>query len=538
MPRALRLRVLLALSAVTLWVGTGRVERARRQEVDATRNVWRDSGLAVRHVSADAEIERESEPVQVRLLVARAFLADALQAGWLHEVPSTRLADEVRRMENRLEVAADWARDAVLARPLGWEGPLVLAGTRFLAAWRGPDDSLYRRPERWLEPLDRARDLAPIEAEPIRLEATVRLLAWPGASDAERRATLPVLARAFRDPETLRILLADWRAAAHDEEEFESILPDHVSTWSLLLDRYARERRWSAYCRIRSRWWQSVVEDAHREVTEGARQKAQGDPARARGTLLATLERLPVDRRTTPLLERALQDLPPGPIRSSARARLETWLAWALPLHSRGLASLSPRAFGRIASLAGTSLPTELEAGAWLAAGDERSADAAETRSDRLWSEEWGPYFLAKARRLLDQGRKQEAIDALESVHDSLRDGWTYRELAHRLGLRAEPPTAPESWSGTAWRWRGTDARMELAFASERRGLQIAIDEVTNGPSGWLLQVDGREDLCTAATAGEEVGLHQTLPVGIHWLEAHAVTPGRVVPGDVRPIFP
>ena len=490
--------------------------------------------MALRHVTAASEIERESDPVQLRLLVARVVLADTLQATWLEELPADQVPTAVREMESRRRLAADWAADALWTRPLTWEGALVLGGTRFLAAWRSPEDSVYEAPERWLAPLELAHRLAPIEAEPPRLKAAALLVAWPGLSPAARHAAIPAIRTAFEDPASLRILLADWRGAASSDEIFESVLPDSQGTWSLLLDVYARENRWDAYCDTRPRWWRSVLDEGRRLASEGSRQRSLGDPPRARGTFLALLETIPIDRRAAPLVERALEELPPGPVRSGVTVRLEEWLIWALPLRSRGLASLSPRTFGRIASLGAGALPPELEAGAWLAAGDLRTAATAEAKSDRLWAEEWGPYFLAKARILWEREREAEAVEALSAVHASLTGGWTYRTLSHRLGLSEDLPEVTGSWPGTDWRWRGSNARLEIALAAETPGLRIHVDEVAGGLGGWILTVDGREALCTPVRSEALVDLDQMLSPGVHWLQGRPAGAARVVPGDVE----
>ncbi|MDX1630905.1 MAG: hypothetical protein R3234_03535, partial [Thermoanaerobaculia bacterium] len=387
-PRRL-LRPGLALASLALVAWGVLHHQKTRDQIQEIRRVWEEMGIAERRPEADREIRRATDPVEARLLVGRAVLADSLHAGWLAKLDEEAARSEVRSMEQRLETAENLARGALRQRPSRWEAPLVLGGSRFLSAWRDPDAAPYEAVESWGDPLRLARRLAPGHPEPVRLLATATLTAWTGLSATGRAEATELLEEAFEDPRTVNLLLPTWMTATDDSEILESVLPDRPEIWKRLQERYAENRRWDRLCGSRDRWWRSLRTELAARIREAGTQTAQGDPRRARQTLLGVLRALPPDRRTHDLLERAIDELPPGPVGPGTVRSLEDWLRWAFPLWLRDLPTLAPRTFARIAGLA-RDLPPWLRAQARLAAGDLETAESIERRAERLWSRDWG----------------------------------------------------------------------------------------------------------------------------------------------------
>lgn len=527
------LRALLASGALVLAIAGTALESHRRAYVEESRLVWHSLGIAERHPDATRQIEREPDPLFQRLRMGRVILADALHARWLRELPPNEIEEAARDLHLHLARAEAWAIEALRARPLSWEAALVLGGSRFLTTWRDAEQALYEEPDAWRKPLEAARGLAPSEPEPTRLLAATSLLVWPGLDATGRGNAESLIREAFRDPPTLRLLLADWRAAAPDTPTFEGLLPDRRSTWSMLMEIYAQEGRWAEYCRVRPSWWRSLLEEGRERLAEAEEQRDRGDPRRSRATLLGLLDVLPPDQRTIPLAETIMDWLPSGPVGPRTLPRMEAWLRWGLPLALRDLPSLSPRTFGRLASLGGGRLPPELETWAWLESGDLQLALEAEARSDRQWSEDWGPYFLAKAAHFAGRGQEDAAGEALDRVHDAWTNGWVFQSLAHEIGRRNRPPETATRWEGTAWRWRGPVAFLEISLQTPVAGLQIAMDDIASSGGALLGNVDGREIACVPIRHDDPVRLETRLGAGAHLVRVEPAVTGRLVPGDV-----
>jgi hypothetical protein len=172
---------------------------------------------------------------------------------------------------------------------------------------------------------------------------------------------------------------------------------------------------------------------------------------------------------------------------------------------------------------------------AMLAAGDLEKAELWERRSERLWSEEWAPYAVAKAEALLARGHLDEAEDALANVHRSHLDRLSYRRARDRMaaarGLRT--PAGDPLDAASPWSYLRGEASLELATSRPSGGLELAIEGAPPAGTAIELQLDGGTIGCFPVVTGERLRLPLVVQPGAHLLALREVAGERVVPGAV-----
>jgi hypothetical protein len=249
--------------------------------------------------------------------------------------------------------------------------------------------------------------------------------------------------------------------------------------------------------------------------------------------------------RDRELVEAALTRCPPGPVGRETAERLGLHLDWALERCLLAGCPFSPPVLKRLGRLAGDSTPAQ-EAMAYVLAGDLPKAVSLERRSETLWSEEWAPYHIVKARALIERRRLEEAASALGLVHAS----WWKRPaywLARRVLARATGETgdllaaeselralARRDWPAFAWTWRRERARLEMLTAGTAQGIAIAVDEAPAGGGLVELRLDGASLGTLPAFPARPLRLSVPLAPGLHVLDLESLGGGRVAPGAVR----
>jgi hypothetical protein len=536
----LALRCVTIGSALTLAALTLEQRGDDRSAREALRQHWQDTGTAARQPTAASRSQRDPDHAAARLALGRVLLMEGFQAGAIADLPPAEAAAAARRSEAALALAAHEASAVLAERPTSWEAAMVLGGTRMIEAWRAGGDEFYRKPERWRDPLEHSRALAPGAAEPGRLLAHGYLSSWHALDDAQRAAGRALLQEGFSDPRTLSQLLPAWAAVARDPEELASILPPGPQPYELLQQAYRGYGDWQRFCEARDRWLPLLARGLEEKVAEGEHRLALGDRAGGAQTLLAAAAAAPPDRRFAALFSRAMRKLPAGPIPPAQANALAGWLRWALPLWQLGQEPLPRDVFGRVAGLS-AALPPERAALAALAAGDLERAEVWERRSERLWSEDWAPYAVAKAEVLLDRRQVAEAAAALGEVHRSYQRRWPYLRASSRLAAARgeEQPAADQagpatSWPATAWVFDAGEGLLEVVPSGAATGLELVVDAAPAAGSAVEVTLDGLSLGCFPARQGEVLRVTVPLPAAPHYLTFRQLAGERVAPGAVR----
>jgi polysaccharide biosynthesis protein PslH len=220
----------------------------------------------------------------------------------------------------------------------------------------------------------------------------------------------------------------------------------------------------------------------------------------------------PPDRRFAPLFARAMTRLPAGPVPPAQASALAAWLRWALPLWQLGQEPLSVDVLGRVAGLS-AALPPARAALAAVAAGNLERAEVWERRSERLWSEEWAPYAVAKAAALLDRGHVDEAAATLAEVHRSHHQRFAYRRVREQLAVaRGQAPREAPGWgrchlAGGSVDVRGRRGPARAAAAREAAGIEVTVDVAPSAGAAVEVSLDGLVLGCFPARTGEVLRL-------------------------------
>jgi hypothetical protein len=514
-----RLRAGLLVASALLLAGSLHDLRDFRRERRALVEEWETSGMAARHPEAGRRVRRDPDLVDARLAMARASTADALAPAWLGDLPPAAAAREADRLERRLLAADAVARATLARRPISWEAALI-AGAVALAADvpAGPDatagSAAFVR-------LEHAARLAPTRAEPRRLLAAAHLLAWPAYDRSGRERAVAALTTAFADADLRRELLPAWLAVAGGDD-LARPFPADPAAWRQAREIFARSGDWARVCAA----WEEETATSHGLLTtrlaEAAARQDGGDHEGARRLFLDVAATAPPDRRFAPLLADAVRRLPPGPVSDAAGERLVAWVRWHLELATRDLPGLPDDVVQRLLGLASGLTDGERAAAAQLA-GDERAAASAVRRSDRLWSEEWADYLVARARQHAAAGDPAAAADLLQRVHRARRRGWAWERAAGSAG-GDQPP----------WVFRRGTPAGEVVV-ERPAAIEIPLAEVPAGGTALVIAIDGAAVAC--APLGDGTGPLRPpvrLPPGPHLVELRALGPGAVIPAAPR----
>ena len=495
--------------------------------------------------SVAAEVRRELDPARARLRAARTVFAAELKRRPETVAAAGDLAGSVRRLDRVASLAALSWREL----PAAWEGGLVLGGATYLARLRAHDDRLVSRYRDWEAPLEAARELAPGRLETQVLLAHAYAQLWPVLSAQKRRTARELVRRGLQDREARRDLLPAWLAIAGSRDQALAALPADPEAWDELFVLYGQKPDWPGMLAVRA-GRRRVLEKRLTADLEAARERVrQGAFGPAREIYLEIAVRAEGSAAGADLLERALDECPPGIAGARTSELLSAQLGWILDSYRFARLPISADALARLGRLAGESdRPTAALTA--IAAGDLSRARILERQSDDPTTEAWGELQVAKAEALAAPATKDEALAALALLsreRDDLPTTWRARKAVARatgdaaLERRADErlaELAATAWPAFAWTFRKSRARLELIAASPGSGFDVAIDEVATGSAVVDVRLDGALLGSFLATAGKPLALPAAVAPGIHLLEVTVVAGGTVLPGGVRLLPP
>lgn len=494
------------------------------------------------HGELAERLRREPDPVWRRLMLARALVAGALDPR-SDPVLAPGAGDGGALRPERLLLARRLSAEALARRPTAWQAPMFLGAATYLSRSLERDPRLFQAYREWEAPLELAVELAPGRIEPRRFLVVAYLELWPAVAETKRRIARDLMTEAFRDRSFFRRLLEPWLAVAEDREEAFAPIPEDSRAWKAVQDSLARQRDWAGFREARRRGREALAREQQRDLEEARARLAGGDAAGGRRALLMAVARGEPGRSSLPVLQRVLELLPPGSGGSRAPV-LERWLAWSLNLCEIGRCPLTPTQLDRLAGLAGELGPAR-RARVALLSGRLPAAERLERRSDRLWHEEWSPYFLDKARHFLERGEPRTAAEALEATDRSWRHRPAYwlvaREVAQALGDEEAADAAQRelsTWAGPRWDpldWRAEDGRDRLDLWLPEGAESLVVRPLRVPPEGAVveLRLNGATTAVLTATPGVPLELPGEIPPGLHRLEMETLAGGKLLPGTV-----
>lgn len=497
-------------------------------------------------VTQEVALDREPDRERVRLRAARAAFASELNPARRAGLdPETAARESAARLAEVARVAGE----VLAARPASWDAALLQGASTYLSWAQTRDPRLFTRYREWEAPLERARELAPGQREPIRFLAMAYLDVWPALSPRKREIARELLRDVLRQPEDLGRLLEPWLATAADRREAFSVLPDEPEVWERVESSFAGRGDWAGFRAARARRDASLLSGLRRDLAEADRLRRAGRLGPARALYLSVAARARPDARSLSVLEPALARCPPGPVDRETGAKLAPHLAWVLDRCQRARCPIEPGALKRLVRFVRDATPAE-EALAYVFAGDLLEAERLERRAGTQWDESWAPYLVAKAVALSEDGRVDEAERALSEVNRSWHQHPLYWQARLRVARAAADPAAVEraeaglaafgrsAWPATAWAWRGDLARLEMVAAAPARGLAVELHEVPAQGAVVEVRLDGA--FLGAFPVRPGPAGRTALPVatplgrGLHLLELQSTLGGRVLPGGVQ----
>ena len=536
-PAALAARLGLASAAVLLATLAALELAGREADTAALAARIAEVELSAAHREVlRRRLAASGEPAAARIRIATALLEEAEQEANL----GTGAAPEA--LAARLALAADLAREAWAARPAAWQAPTLLGAATYLQRLLTRDRAVATDWRDWDDPLSFAHRLAPAAPGPPRFLVTAYLDLWHALTPDRRELARDLLQRAMEEPDTFAHLIDPWLAIADDPEAAIEALPDRPHVWSGLARRFASSGDWTSLIEVRQRWRGAVATELDARLAEARRRRDGGDLVEARRLYLGTIARAPTERGFVPYVEKALSEAPPGPGLPSLHKELRGWLDWSLRLSLYDRAPLPPPLVDRLAGLAG-DLPPETAAHAALVAGDLSRGEHQERRfPDSRWRQEWGPYWIAKARTLTERGQTAEATAALSRVDPAWRDLLPYllaeRELAAAHGVGslvrtggARRPPAREDASGE-WRIGRRHATAELHTTFPIAEIVFEVDE-SQETGAIELVLDGEVLGARRVRGGRTLRFPASAPAGAHLVEATLIGGRRFVPRPV-----
>lgn len=531
---------LCVLSALLALISTASWAVHRRELV----SLLRTSGVAERHPSSLARVERENTSHHARLLTARSLIYDSL----------SRLGTEGRSAEldqELLEIlprAHGLALSALRNEPGSWQAPMLVGMATYLEWSLSQDARLYTEASTWERPLQEAVDRAAGHPEPRRLLAGAYLETWPGLSPAKKELAKTLLKQVFDDDlRAFEALLPAWLGLRLEQQETFSVVPDQSSAWRTLARGYAHEKRWRQFKISQTRFHDVLAAELEARRLEAEKRMALGDYVRSRNLFLLVIVDAPVSGRFLPILEKVLATYPPGLHSLRSSGRLHDWLDWLLRLGRVDRLPLSPDLLARLIDAVG-ELPPAKAALAGRLADDRYQAERFERLSQALGLREWAPYLVAKARAELKTGEAEAAAEALALVAPSYRRSPSFvvteLQVAQALGAgprleaarQAWQATAADTWSGLKWQWPEGRASLEMLTSRSASGLRVRIVKAPRDGAVVEPAWNGSPLEMSIVRAGDWL----RLPVEVAGDRLHLLTlnvvsqSGAVTPGEVR----
>lgn len=528
---ALAVALTLGLGALVEYASWKR-QRAKHLEL------LESAGITARAPDVARDVGREADRRRAALRAARGLLADELDRGWQTDLSAAELERAQRQGLEKLAAARAIATAALARRPASWQAAEVLGATRYLETLRRREPMTAERRDAWRQPLLAARRLGPGQAEPVRFLAAATLSEWSRLTPAERDDAVELLGRAFADPDTFDLLATSWLRLSPSRRLAFSVVPAQPRAWGTVKSFYAGRGDWGSFARAHERQRDALFDQLSERLARADDRLAGGDRRRARWYALEVLEEAPPSRRFAPLMARALEILPPGPLGEIGAGRMAEWLVWSRELCLLGDCPLEPSHLSRMAGLARPAQPAELAAAAEMG-GDWRAGEL-QARDRDILSARWGPYHLLRARRLAAAGDPDGHRRSLERVHPVWRRRAAFHETAalapprHRGSGRPGRPAA-RVWPAAEWRDGAGLPTLELYAAAACSGVEIDILGVP--AHGWAIELRWDGDIVGArgVAPDQPVRLEVTLlPEEPHRLTIDPFLHPTMRPGSVR----
>ena len=543
----LRALLLGAALALALWSIVDYL--AWRNEQNHLAHLLVETGLADRHPDFDRSLQRKGDAVLARLLVAQALLTSELDRSWLADLSDQEQALQIELGLDRLELARRTAEECLRLRPASWRAATILGGSEYLLSVRRRESRPRRLLESWEKALVTARRIGPGQIEPSRFLAAAYLGNWVWLTPDKKDKATAVLQEAFQDQRTFGLLIATWLRLAPTLDTALSLVPAEPWAWRKLQDLFARVPDWQRYREARLRWSETLETDLSDRLAEAERQLRGGASRSARSTFLSVVTLLPVDLRYAPLLQRILEQLPPGPVSGGHARAFRRWLDWTLDLCVLRECPLPAATLRRLAGVSGRLEPHETALAA-LAVGDLPQGELLERRAATVVTEGWAPYLILKARFLTEHGEPDAALESLQLVHPNRTRSelyWQAREAAAKaagdeaLAMEAADwlrELSRDSWPPFAWRWQDHVARLEMLPAATGNGIEIELtDRIAQG-AVVELRLDGGSVGVFTLTPGQALTADLDLTPEIHLLEVVRLAGGGINPGEVQLLPP
>ncbi|MDY7092281.1 MAG: hypothetical protein SX243_04830 [Acidobacteriota bacterium] len=493
-------------------------------------------------------LQREPDPDRGGLSLARALVVEALEAP-TNPPPVARDGaprGDIENSESDLALARRLTGEARAALPAAWEGPMLDGAATYLEWSQTRDPRLVLEAERWQQPLYRSLELAPGESEPNRFLAAAYLELWPVLSEERRSDARQALRQAFEDEATFRRLVRPWLERADSRSMAFRLIPRRPWAWDQLRTIYAEEQDWRNWRRAHEEWRQALLAELDDDLQEADERLRGGDPRSARQLYFQIVHRAPATPEGDALSNSALLHCPPSVASRIYVNGLRQRLERALDLSLLRTSPLEPQVVARLAQ-AVPELDPALAAHAALMAGDLPQGRLLERRhTNALWDDQWGPYFIAKARVLSSRGDFTGAEQALGLVHAVWKTRlpyWRARQEQARGNADGELLRLAEDQllrfaarrqPATAWHRSNTVSKLEWVATEEASAVELGFQQVPAVGAVVEIRIDGWIVATEAISSSSRLRIPATLAAGQdHLLEVVTLTAGTVAPGEV-----
>ncbi|MEM6796582.1 MAG: hypothetical protein AAF725_21605, partial [Acidobacteriota bacterium] len=349
-------------------------------------------------------LERETTPHHAQLAAARSLIYKTLS------VQHDGDAEERRILVSQLPQAEDLARGVLESQPNSWQATMLLGTSVYLRWSLDRDTRLYTESSRWERPLQKAVADAAGHPEPKRILATAYLEVWHALSPAKREDAKALIARVFSDDlrafEALSPIWFDLGGMSLDESL--EVVPRAPEAWAQVERAFAQAKRWQPYITAHRNRLDALEAKLEKQRDEGEKRLRLGAFVDSRSRLLRVVHQSPPSARFLPLVTSALELYPPGLHGLASTTHLEPWVDWSLELSRLGLDGLPADAMGLLLdAIVDDDFPPSKAALMALRADELYQAERHERLAQPLTLYVWAPYLIAKAERLVEEGRPE-----------------------------------------------------------------------------------------------------------------------------------